>query len=86
MSHKGALVNNGEAASFKTSVETICGRVSNARPVWWISAHGNLEVLLLLEKHGETDDGSIDQKTADNGHDHGGNLDSAAVRKDGWEG
>jgi hypothetical protein len=39
----------------------------------------HLKVLLLLEKHGEADDRSVDEETTENGHDHGLENDDAAV-------
>lgn len=90
MSRKGALVKEHGRRLASKGRSTICERVSNAKSgLADIGAHGNLgglEVFLFSKEHGETDDGSIDQKTANDGHDHGGNLDSAAVRKDGGEG
>ena len=45
-----------------------------------------LKLLLFPEKHGETDDGCVDQKAADNRHDHGRDLDGAAVGEDSRKG
>lgn len=47
--------------------------------------HLGSELLLFLEEHRETDDGSIDQKTTENRHDHGRELDLSAVRKNNGE-
>ena len=44
-----------------------------------------LEILLLLEKHSETDDGAIDQKSSDNRHNHGGYLDQTGVSQQSWK-
>lgn len=50
-----------------------------------MTASTRLELLLLAEEHGETDDRAVDQETAYYRHDHGGDLDGAAVRKDRGE-
>ena len=44
-----------------------------------------LEILLFLEKHSETDDGAIDQKSSDDRHNHGGYLDKTRVSQQGWK-
>lgn len=44
-----------------------------------------LKLLLFSEKHGETDDGAVDEEAADYGHDHGWDLDEGAVCEDDWE-
>ena len=44
-----------------------------------------LEILLFLEKHSETDDGAIDQKSSDNRHNHGGYLDQTGVSQQSWK-
>lgn len=43
--------------------------------------HVGSELFLLLEEHREADDGSVDQKTTENRHDHGRELNLSAVRK-----
>jgi len=43
------------------------------------------EFFLFSEKHGETDDRSINQQTTDDGHNHGRYLDRTAVRENGWK-
>ena len=40
------------------------------------------KLLLFLEKHCEADDGTVDQKAPDDGHDHGRHLDQAAMSKE----
>jgi hypothetical protein len=50
-------------------------------PTW----HVRSELFLFLEEHREADDGSIDQKTTENGHDHSWELDLSTVRKDNGE-
>ena len=39
----------------------------------------HLEILLLLEEHGETDNRPIDQQAANDGHRHGRNPDQVAM-------
>ena len=38
-----------------------------------------LEILLLLEKHSETDNSAIDQKSSNDRHNHGGYLNQTGV-------
>jgi hypothetical protein len=47
--------------------------------------HVRSELFLFLEEHREADDSSVDQKTTENRHNHGGDLDLSAVRKDNGE-
>ncbi len=44
-----------------------------------------LELLLLLEEHGEADDGAVDQETADDRHEHGWDLNETRVCEDDRE-
>ena len=44
-----------------------------------------LEILLLLEKHSETDDGAIDQKSSNDRHNHGGYLNQIGVGQQSWK-
>ena len=44
-----------------------------------------LEILLLLEKHSETDDGAIDQKSSNDRHNHGGYLNQTRVSQQSWK-
>ena len=44
--------------------------------------HVPLEFLLLVEEHAKADNGPVDQKAANYGHDHGLNLDEIGVRED----
>ena len=38
-----------------------------------------LEFLIFLEEHAEADDGSVDEKAAGDGHDHGFGSDEVGV-------
>lgn len=51
-----------------------------------ISAIVGLELLLLPEKHRETNYRSVNKKSANNRHNHRRYLNGAAVGKDGREG
>ena len=44
-----------------------------------------LEILLLLEKHSETDDGAIGQKSSNDRHNHGGYLNQTGVSQQSWK-
>ena len=44
-----------------------------------------LEILLLLEKHSETDNGAIDQESSNDRHNHGGYLNQTRVSQQSWE-
>lgn len=44
------------------------------------------EFLLLLEKHREADNSSVDKESSKDRHYHRGDLNRAAVGEDSWEG
>ena len=44
-----------------------------------------LEILLFLEKHSETDNGAINQKSSNDRHNHGGYLNQMRVSQQSWK-